>query len=232
MSIRVIVTDIEGTTSDIGFVHDTLFPYAVRALPEFLRAHATEPDVADAIDDTRGIMGAPDADLELVITQLLEWIARDEKVTPLKTLQGMVWRAGYEKGDFTGHVYPDAVDALRAWHDRGLRLYVYSSGSVAAQKLLFGYSDAGDLTELFDGYFDTGVGGKKEAASYRQILQSIDAPAENTLFLSDVVSELDAAAAAGMHTCLLVRDAGLEVKSRHPIARDFNDIPQLREEAP
>lgn len=228
MSIRAVVTDIEGTTTDIAFVHEVLFPYSVRALPEFVRAHATEPAVEEALDDTRGVMGAPDADLELVIMQLLEWIARDQKVTPLKALQGMVWRAGYENGDFTGHVYPDAVTALRAWRERGIDLYVYSSGSVAAQKLLFGHSDAGDLTPLFSGYFDTRVGGKKEAASYRAILQSIGTPAEDTLFLSDVTAELDAAEAAGIRTCLLVREPGLEVKSRHPVARDFGGIPQFR----
>lgn len=227
MSIRAVVTDIEGTTTDIAFVHETLFPYSVRALPDFVRKHATDPEVAEAVEDVRGVMGAPEADLELVITQLMEWIARDEKVTPLKTLQGMVWRAGYRKGDFTGHVYADAVLALQAWHERGIRLYVYSSGSVAAQKLLFGHSDAGDLTSLFDGYFDTRVGGKKEAASYRAILQTIGEPADSVLFLSDVVAELDAAAAAGLQTCLLVREPGLEVKSHHPVARDFSEIPQL-----
>lgn len=228
MKVRAVVTDIEGTTTDIAFVHEVLFPYSVRALPDFVRAHATEPAVEEVLNDARGVMGAPDADLELVIMQLLEWIARDQKVTPLKTLQGLVWRAGYENGDFTGHVYPDAAAALRAWRDRGIALYVYSSGSVAAQKLLFGYSDAGDLTSLFRGFFDTNVGGKKEAASYRTIVQSIGAAAGETLFLSDVVAELDAAEAAGMQTCLLVREAGLEVKSRHPVARDFTGIPQIR----
>lgn len=232
MSIRAVVTDIEGTTTDIAFVHDVLFPYSVRALPEFVRTHATEPAVTEILEDARGVMGAPDADLDLVITQLVEWIARDEKVTPLKALQGMIWRAGYENGDFTGHVYPDAASALRAWHDHGIGLYVYSSGSVAAQKLLFGHSDAGDLTPLFSGYFDTRVGGKKEAASYRAIVQSIGEPADNTLFLSDVVAELDAAEAAGLRTCLLVRDPGTDVKSRHPIARDFTGIPQLQDLTP
>jgi enolase-phosphatase E1 len=227
MSIRAVVTDIEGTTTDIAFVHDLLFPYSVRALPDFVRAHATEPAVAEALEDARGVLGAPDADLELVIMQLLEWIARDQKVTPLKALQGMVWRAGYESGDFTGHVYPDAAAALRAWRDRGIDLYLYSSGSVDAQKLLFGHSDAGDLTPLFRGYFDTRVGRKKAAASYRAIVQSIGVPAENALFLSDVVAELDAAEAAGMQTCLLVREAGLTVNSRHPVARDFTEVQPL-----
>lgn len=228
MNIGAVVTDIEGTTTDIAFVHDVLFPYSARALPAFVRAHAAEPAVAETLEDARGVMGAPDADLELVITQLLEWIARDQKITPLKALQGMIWRAGYENGDFTGHVYPDAAAALRAWGERGIHLYVYSSGSVAAQKLLFGYSDAGDLTPLFDGYFDTRVGGKKETASYRAILESIGLPAAETLFLSDVTAELDAAAAAGLHTCLLARDTAGKVTNRHPIAQNFAEIPQLR----
>lgn len=228
MSIRAILTDIEGTTSDIAFVHDVLFPYAARELPEFIRNHATEPDVAEALEDVRGVMGTPDADLELVITQLLEWIARDEKITPLKTLQGRVWRYGYENGDFTGHVYADAAEAMRLWHQAGIALYVYSSGSTAAQQLLFGYSDHGDLSGLFSGHFDTKVGGKREPASYKVIRATVGEPAEAILFLSDVVAELDAAAEAGMATCLLARDGAPEVTNGHDWAHDFASIPQLR----
>lgn len=237
LAVRAVVTDIEGTTSDIAFVHEVLFPYAARALPDFVRAHAAQPDVAAALEDARGVMGAPDADLELVITQLLEWLARDQKVTPLKDLQGLVWREGYRSGDFTGHVYLDAAAALARWQARGLALYVYSSGSVAAQKLLFGHSDHGDLTGLFTGYFDTRTGGKRERASYAAIAAEIGLPAAQILFLSDVVGELDAAAAAGLQTCLLARGGAAEqpsgaanvVTNPHPIAQDFASIPQLRE---
>lgn len=230
MNIQAVVTDIEGTTSDIAFVHELLFPYAARALPEFVRSHAAQPEVAAALEDARGVMGAPDADLELVIAQLLEWIAQDEKVTPLKDLQGQIWRDGYVNGDFTGHVYPDAADALRRWRARGLALYVYSSGSVAAQKLLFGYSDHGDMTPLFAGFFDTRVGNKRAPASYAAIAAHIAVPAPAILFLSDVAAELDAAAAAGMRTCLLARGGASQgVTDAHPVAQDFTAIAQLRE---
>jgi enolase-phosphatase E1 len=150
----------------------------------------------------------PDADVDRVIAILLQWIAEDRKATPLKALQGMVWQQGYEAGQLKGHVYPDAVDALKNWHQAGYALYVYSSGSIQAQKLIFGCSEAGDLSTLFSGYFDTTSGPKREEASYRSIASSIGHPAGSILFLSDIVEELDAAHRAGMATCALVRDGG------------------------
>jgi enolase-phosphatase E1 len=223
MKIDAIVTDIEGTTSSIEFVHKVLFPYASRKLPEYVRQNQKDPDVAELIADTRKQANKPDADIESVIEALLEWIDADKKIPALKTLQGLVWKHGYECGDFTGHIYDDAVQCLGQWSESGIALYVYSSGSVGAQKLLFGHSDAGDLQPLFSGYFDTGVGNKREADAYRAISQQISVPAECILFLSDVVEELDAAAAAGMHTTQLVRDDGM-VTGSHRIAHNFNDV--------
>jgi enolase-phosphatase E1 len=223
MTVRAIVTDIEGTTSSISFVHDVLFPYASRELPDFVRDNAGVPEVAALLDDTRHEAGEADATTERVIEILLGWIAEDRKATPLKTLQGHVWRRGYERGDFTGHVYDDAVDGLRRWSVWGIDLYVYSSGSVGAQKLLFGYSDAGDLRPLFKGYFDTRIGHKKEAGSYRNIIREIGLPASEILFLSDVAEELDAAREAGTQTCQLVRDEHVVVGS-HAVARDFDEV--------
>jgi enolase-phosphatase E1 len=223
MTVRAIVTDIEGTTSSISFVHDVLFPYASRELPDFVRDNAGVQEVAALLDDTRHEAGEADATTERVIEILLGWIAEDRKATPLKTLQGHVWRRGYERGDFTGHVYDDAVDRLRRWSVSGIDLYVYSSGSVGAQKLLFGYSDAGDLRPLFKGYFDTRIGHKKEAGSYRNIIREIGLPASEILFLSDVAEELDAAREAGMQTCQLVRDEHVVVGS-HAVARDFDEV--------
>lgn len=208
MAIRAILSDIEGTTSAVSFVFDVLFPYARRHLPGFLHEHASDPAVAGQIEAVRSESGESDADLSRVTDILLHWIDIDRKATPLKALQGMVWEQGYHAGALKGHVYPDAVEALRRWHEQGYALYVYSSGSIQAQKLIFGCSEAGDLTPLFSGYFDTTSGPKREAGSYARIGAAIGLPAEEILFLSDIVEELDAAREAGMQTCGLVRDGG------------------------
>ncbi|MBS7424411.1 acireductone synthase [Pseudomonas syringae] len=208
MPIKAILTDIEGTTSAVSFVFDVLFPFARKQLPAFVRENAEQPAVAQQLQAVRDQAGEPDAEVERVIAILLEWIAEDRKATPLKALQGMVWEQGYNAGQLKGHVYPDAVDALKHWHQQGYRLYVYSSGSIQAQQLIFGCSEAGDLSGLFSGYFDTTSGPKREAQSYRTIAQAMDCPAEDILFLSDIVEELDAAKAAGMATCGLARDGG------------------------
>ncbi len=223
MTIKVIVTDIEGTTSAIDFVHDVLFPYARKRLPDFVRKHQSDPAVTPILDSVRNEAGEADADSERVIEILLQWIGADRKVTALKALQGLVWKQGYENGDFTGHIYEDAVNGLRSWGAAGIDLYVYSSGSVGAQKLLFGHSDAGDLTPLFSGYFDTNIGHKREAASYRNIAEDIGISATEMLFLSDVAEELDAAAEAGMQTFQLVRDEKV-VAGTHRIAHDFDEV--------
>lgn len=223
MTVRAIVTDIEGTTSSIAFVHEVLFPYAAAELPGYVRAHAGDEEVQGLLDETRREAGEPAADTERVIAILLQWIAEDRKSTPLKALQGNVWRQGYEQGAFTGHIYADAVDNLQRWHHAGIALYIYSSGSVAAQQLMFGNSDAGDLLPLFSGHFDTRVGHKREAASYRAIVEQIGLPAGDILFLSDVVEELDAAREAGMQTLQLVREADMTTGT-HATVPDFDRI--------
>ncbi|MDQ7731990.1 acireductone synthase [Halomonas sp. SpR1] len=222
-AVRAVVTDIEGTTTDINFVHKVLFPYAQAKLPDFLRANADTPAVVEQINAVRREMGQPDASLDAVIAQLLHWIETDQKVTPLKALQGMVWADGYQRGDFTGHLYSDVAPTLHQWKDSGKALYVYSSGSVQAQKLLFGYSDEGDLTPLFSGYFDTHIGHKREASAYQQIIAELDLPAEAVLFLSDVVEELDAAKQAGMQTLHLVRE-GTQAGNTHACVTRFDEI--------
>lgn len=208
MPIKAILTDIEGTTSAVSFVFDVLFPYAARHLPDFVRQHATRADVAEQLDAVRRDSDEPGAEVERVIEILLGWIAEDRKATPLKALQGMVWEQGYQAGQLKGHVYPDAVEALQRWHRQGFQLFVYSSGSIQAQKLIFGCSEAGDLSPLFKGYFDTTSGPKREAQSYRRITQAIGLEASQILFLSDIVEELDAAREAGMATCGLARQGG------------------------
>ena len=221
--IKAIVTDIEGTTSSIDFVHLSLFPYAKAHLNAFLRAHAAEPAVAEQIRETAQLEGRA-LDTEGAAAVLARWIDEDRKATPLKALQGMIWAQGYAAGELKGHVYPDTPVHLRLWHGQGKRLYVYSSGSVEAQKLIFGHSDAGDLTPLFSGYFDTRIGGKREAGSYQAILKELALPGEEVLFLSDVGEELDAARVAGMHTCQLLRDAKAKPFAQHPQARDFSEV--------
>ena len=223
--IRAIVTDIEGTTSDIRFVHNVLFPYAREKLPAFIQNNRQQPEVAQALDDLRVETGSPDATPEALTEVLLEFMDEDRKSTSLKALQGMIWREGYLNGSFTGHLYADVLPALKRWHEQGVALYVYSSGSVAAQKLLFGYSDAGDITELFSGYFDTHSGAKRETDSYRNIAAQIARPAAELLFLSDIHQELDAAREAGWNTLQLIRGEA-DTESRHRQVSGFDQINQ------
>ncbi|MCW0371917.1 acireductone synthase [Xanthomonas sacchari] len=201
---RVVLTDIEGTTSSISFVKDVLFPYARRALPGFVREHGRQPQVRQWLDAVASECGGICTDAVIVET-LQGWIDEDRKHTALKALQGMIWEAGYRDADFTAHIYPDAAPALRRWHADGRALYVYSSGSVPAQKLFFGHSDAGDLRGLFSGWFDTEIGGKREQPSYARIAEAIGVAPAQIVFLSDVVAELDAARAAGLDTVLIDR---------------------------
>jgi len=225
--IRAIVTDIEGTTSSLSFVKEVLFPYARRHIGNYVLEQAANPGVRAQLEAVSVEAGRILSDEEAV-AQLVRWIDEDRKITPLKALQGMIWEAGYRNGDFQGHVYDDAVHQLRDWKNRGIALYVFSSGSVHAQKLLFGYSTFGDLTPLFSGYFDTTIGAKRDPDAYRHIVRNIGLPAGDILFLSDIREELDAAQMQGLRTCWLVRDGALPAKSSHPVARNFADIDILR----
>ena len=221
--IKAIVTDIEGTTSSLSFVKDVLFPYARSQLRKFVAEHKDEAQVRELLQEAKLEAGGGLSDDEIVERMIL-WIDEDKKVTPLKSLQGLIWEQGYQNGDFTGHIYDDAVEKLKEWHAQGIRLYVYSSGSVYAQKLLFGHTDHGDLTPLFDGYFDTHIGHKREADAYRHIVNELNLPAEAILFLSDIQEELDAARAAGMQTVWLVREGNLSTVSEHQQVNSFESI--------
>ena len=221
--IKAIVTDIEGTTSSLAFVKEVLFPYARANLADYVRCNIAQEQVKKIVVATGQEINA-ELDTEQSIIQLIQWIDEDKKVTPLKSLQGLIWEAGYQQGDFKGHIYFDAVENLRKWKAKGLDLYVYSSGSVQAQKLLFAHTDYGDLTPLFSGYFDTHIGGKKEPQSYRNIANSIGIDAEQLLFLSDIKEELDAAKAAGYQTAWLVREGGIEAKADHLQVSSFDQI--------
>ncbi len=217
---RAILTDIEGTTTSIAFVHEELFPFARARMAGFVREREQDPVVAPLLDEVRG---GQDLSLDQVILRLLGWIDADRKETALKALQGLIWVAGYQDGSLKGHMYPDATAGLRRWHAQGLGLYVYSSGSIKAQKLLYGHSVHGDLTPLFTGFYDTTSGHKRETASYAAIAQAMGMPAGDILFLSDVVEELHAARDAGMRTCWLQRDFTADGQG-HPVARTFDEI--------
>ena len=222
---RAVLTDIEGTTSSIAFVKDVLFPYARARLPHFIESHPEDPEVFRWLDATAREAGIDDPRSRRVIDTLLRWIDEDRKATPLKALQGMIWKAGYQAGDYRAHVYPEVPAKLRVWKARGMRLFVYSSGSVAAQKLFFGHTEAGDLASLFDGWFDTEVGGKRERGSYLRIAESIDLPPPTILFLSDVVEELDAARDTGMQTIQVCRPpADCAAVRTRAFVSDFSEI--------
>ena len=221
--VKSIVTDIEGTTSSLSFVKDVLFPYARARMGEFIRRHAKYPAVQRVLDEVRRISGKKLTDAE-VIDQLTRGIDEDRNITPLKNLQGMIWEDGYRQGDFKGHVYHDAVRQLRNWRRQGISIYVFSSGSIQAQKLLFAHTEYGDLTPLFSGYFDTTIGNKREAGSYRKIADAIGTKPGEILFLSDIIEELDAARAAGMQVIGLVRESVPDLRSAYRQVRNFDEI--------
>lgn len=221
--IKAVLTDIEGTTSSLSFVKDVLFPYARQHMQDFILQHEDSPAVSKQLNEIRKLQGQ-ELTTNSIIEQLHAWIDQDKKVTPLKTLQGLLWEKGYQQGDFKGHVYQDAYDQLKHWHAEGIKLYVYSSGSVYAQQLLFGHSDFGNMTPLFDAYYDTTIGHKQDRQSYLNIIADIKLPADQILFLSDIEQELDAAHAAGMKTGWLLREGDLNIDASHKQLSDFKEI--------
>lgn len=233
-NVKLILTDIEGTTSSISFVKDVLFPYAADHLPAFVKENINDEKVQTALQQTAEL-AAEDGDVinadnaDALIAILLQWISEDRKAIPLKTLQGLIWKTGYENGDYQAHMYPDATEYLKKWHDAGLPLYVYSSGSVKAQELFFGYSQDGNLLPLFKGHFDTLMGGKRETQSYLNILAELQKThaglnAADVLFLSDIKEELDAAKEAGMQTVWLLRDSDIPADAAHKAVKSFAEI--------
>ncbi|WP_437612516.1 acireductone synthase [Sorangium sp. So ce834] len=224
---RAVLVDIEGTTTDVRFVHETLFSVARRDLAAYVSAHAGSPEVEAARSAVARERGAPAqavSDGELAAA-LRAWIDEDRKETALKALQGKIWRSAYESGGLRSHVYADVAPALRRWRERGATLAVFSSGSVEAQKLLFQHTTSGDLTGLFTAFFDTTTGPKREAGAYQRIAEALGVQPGEVLFLSDVAAELDAAAAAGMRTVQLLRPGtAREPGSRHAAAERFDEI--------
>lgn len=223
MGIRAIVVDTAGTTTDLEFIQDVLFPYSVKALPEFLEQNQHNVLVENCIADTRDIALEPEADLARVAEILQLWVSEDRKATPLKTLQGLIWKQGYARGEFKGHIFPDFVEAIARYSEQKVRVYSFSSGSVDAQKLLFSHSDDGDLTHMFSGHFDTRTGNKLDKQAYSNILNTISLSPRQVLFVSDVVEELQAAEAAGLLTCQMVRSKQ-QVTGKYRQINSFEDL--------
>lgn len=228
--IEAVVLDIEGTVGPLAFVRQVLFPWARARLRGYVAAHRHERAVAGLLDDVRRMMGEPDAPDETALSTLERWSDEDRKATPLKALQGLIWEEGYRSGELQAQVYPEVAPVLRAWRARGLRLFIYSSGSAHAQRLYFRHSESGDLTPLFEGYFDTTIGPKVEPASYRAIAEALGLPAGRIVFLSDAPAELDAAQRAGMHAIGLGRE-GSAPAGGHPTAARLDEI-RVDAEAP
>jgi enolase-phosphatase E1 len=204
---RVLLLDVEGTVCPVEFVQQTLFPYARARLAQWVAAHAGDPLLAEISSEAAAAV------------RLLErWSDEDRKVTALKTIQGRLWREGYERGELISPLYDDVAPAFEAWAARGARLAIYSSGSVEAQRLLFAHSSAGDLTPKLSAYFDTTTGPKRAPQSYATIAESLGVGPGQVLFCSDTPEELEAAAAAGVQTCLIAREAGstLPLPGRFP----------------
>ncbi len=204
--IRAVIFDIEGTIGDIAFVRSVLFPFARERLTAFLTTHWADDRVTALLEQARDIAARPLATASEAVEQFTAWTDEDRKITPLKTLQGLIWRSGYESGVLKAHLYQDAIDAMRRFKAEGLQLYIYSSGSIEAQKLYMAHSIAGDLRPLLSDYFDTTTGAKADPSSYSAIAERIGEPPRNIIFFSDAVPEVEAAHAAGMSAALLCRD--------------------------
>ena len=241
---RGILLDIEGTTSSIQFVYDVMFPFARRELARYLKEQwdesnllqACEALAADAGFDSfsqwqKELVAADEtpssaALQQAVVTHVCQLMDQDITSTGLKTLQGLIWKSGFQSGEMEAHVYPDVTPALQQWKQAGLDLRIYSSGSIAAQKLFFGHSVAGNLLELFSGHYDTTTGAKQETDSYQQIATNFNLPASQILFLSDVTAELDAAAEAGLQTGLCQRPGNppSEDTGQHPRITSIDQV--------
>lgn len=231
-SVRAILLDIEGTTTPIAFVHDVLFSYARAHVREFLKSNFEADEVRADIallreEHALDISNKPplvDSEIDS-IADYVEWlITQDRKSTGLKSLQGKIWRQGYRDGSLKAQVFADVAPAFERWHAAGLSINIFSSGSVLAQQLLFAHTEAGDLTRFIDNYFDTNVGKKGEADSYRRISSALKIAPQEIVFISDVVNELDAATEAGMKTLLSLRPGNAPQPKGHQTIHTFNDF--------
>lgn len=221
---KAILTDIEGTTSSIDSVVNVLFPYARKGIEAWLKsAKAPNKQLEQALEALR--LSLDSISQGEALNTLLSWMDQDKKDTQLKNIQGLLWEDGYKNGVLKGQVFKDVVKLFRRWKKRDVGVYIYSSGSVHAQKLLFSHSDFGDLTPLIKGYFDTNIGTKRETKSYEDIAKMIGILPQDILFLSDIPQELDAAKGAGMDTTLVIREGNKPVlESKHRVIHSFEEL--------
>jgi len=239
-SIGCLLLDIEGTTSSVEFVYNTLFPFASAHVEGFLHRHSADPEIKRLVSELRAeqaadaakdpqlgvwMRGTAEEEIATAGKYVRHLIALDRKTTPLKTLQGKIWEEGFRSGELFGDVYDDVPRAFARWSAKGNRIAIFSSGSVQAQRLLFGHSKAGDLSKYIEAYFDTTTGPKREAASYTAIAETLGIDAAGILFVSDVEAELDAAGAAGMQTALMLRPgAERPTAAKHGCIESFDEL--------
>ncbi|HKC64728.1 MAG TPA: acireductone synthase [Pyrinomonadaceae bacterium] len=240
-NIRSVLLDIEGTTTPIAFVHEVLFPYARSRVREYLETHFSSAetradlaklreehacDLKQALQPPPLIDGQREVEINSIVAYVNWLIDRDSKSTGLKSLQGKIWIEGYHDGTLKAPLFDDVAPALKRWHQMGLKINIFSSGSSLAQKLLFAHTEAGELTPYIEGYFDTTNGPKTDIESYRRIASALGLPEDEVLFISDVVGELDAAKAAGMQTVLCLRPNNpLQAFSdHHRSVQSFNEL--------
>ncbi|KAK9766930.1 enolase-phosphatase E1 [Basidiobolus ranarum] len=244
---NTVILDIEGTTTPISFVHDVLFPYVRERAEEFLNQNWDSPELQQYVELLRGqakqdtqegntpaveIPKSEESDKNTIISAILTniyWqMDQDRKIGALKNFQGYMWKTGYQIGELKGVVYDDVVPALERWSRDGMAIYIYSSGSVPAQKLLFGYSDKGDLLHFFQGHFDTTVGLKTEVESYERIAKEIGKSPKDILFVSDNVKEIVAADQVGYFTAIADRPGNApldnEAREKFKVVRSFDEL--------
>jgi len=232
----IILLDIEGTTTPIDYVFGVLFPFAKKQVESFLQTYHQESGVQADLErlqqeytaDVAQGVAVPewvDNSATAAVPYIHYLIETDRKSTGLKSLQGKIWESGYRDGTLRSQLFPDVKPAFERWTREGKRLYIFSSGSIQAQQLLFQYSEAGDLTQFLSGYFDTETGSKKEAESYRKIAQAIGVLPAQILFISDVTAELKAAEAAGMQTLFSLRSGNWTSDSEgFPVISSFDRV--------
>ena len=240
LGCEAVLLDVEGTVAPVTFVYDVMFPFARRHVDRFLKAQWETSEVQEAVDliakdigkpsSSAWFEGASTAEQQDVVNMVVgELMDEDSKATGLKQLQGLIWRSGFENGELVSMLFDDVLPRIKLWKKEGLELYIYSSGSVDAQRLFFGHTTAGNLLDLFSGHFDTKVGAKNELGSYTKIAKSIGHQPEHVLFISDSLIELEAAKLAGMQTIWRPDDPSKQ-NANHTVITSFAEI-RLRDTA-
>lgn len=222
---KLFLFDIEGTTTDINFVHKVLFPYSREKISSFLNEHFDDSQLINILDQAKKTIfeeGEKDFSLEIAINYFLKWIDEDRKHSALKELQGLIWEFGYKNQDFKGHLYPDVLPFFKKIKNSNNKIGIYSSGSVWAQKLLFAHSVEGDLTPFISYFFDTKVGLKRDENSYKNILEATNYEAQNIFFFSDIKEELESANKLGINSIQLERYDIL--KSNFQMIKKFSEF--------